>query len=152
MIAPYTSGINNPPLRQQRPLSPYRDPDYLTSASGNSIPPPPRYYRPPLPSYSYQPSHWHRPQSNSLNYNSEPSNDYVQRGIYRPPRLNPIDRPFEQSGEPRVLHYYTGYDHFATVDTSDVILSRHAPGSASPARYTNNHSYYHQNDYIKSAM
>jgi hypothetical protein len=90
-----------------------------------------------------------------MNYNPEPVNDYIQRGIYRPPRLNPNERPFENSGEPRVLHYYTGYDHFATVDSRDVVVSRQYPSglrSGSPVRYPGNSSYYHHNDYLTSAM
>ncbi len=158
MIAPYTSGINNqqrsPIIQRQRPPTPYRGSSYLTSPSASSIPLP-RYYPPPPPSYPQQSAHWHRTGRDPMNYNPEPVNDYIQRGIYRPPRLNPNERPFENSGEPRVLHYYTGYDHFATVDSRDVVVSRQYPSglrSGSPVRYPGNSSYYHHNDYLTSAM
>jgi len=149
MLASYNQ-TRNSPIQQQR-LSPYRGSGLLTSPSTSSIPPQTRYYQPPVTSYRYQPPHWHRTEPNPINYNTETGNDYIQRGIYRPTRLNPI----EQKEEPRVLHYYTGYDHFSTVDPSDIILTRHHtpfPGRASPVRYNINSSYYHQSDYLKSAM
>ncbi len=119
------------------------------SRSATSVPPPStRYYQPPVTAYRYQPPHWRRTDSNPINYSSEPPNDYIQRGIYRPARLHPV----EPKDEARVLHYYTGHDQFSAADPSDVILTRHQPPyperASPPVRY----SYYSQNDYIKSAM
>jgi hypothetical protein len=134
----------NAPISQQQT-------GVFPSRSTVSMPPQTRYSQPPVTTYRYQPPpppHWRRTESNPINYNSELSNDYIQRGIYRPARLHPV----EPKEEPRVLHYYTGYDHFSTIDPSDVILTRHHPSypeRASPVRYS---SYYSQNDYIKSAM
>jgi hypothetical protein len=155
MLASYNQQTN--PVTQQPPLSPYRGSGLLVSPSATSMPPQTRYYPPPLPppppvtTYRYQPPHWHQTEPNPINYSTDPTNNYIQRGIYRPTRLNPI----VQKEEPRILHYYTGYDHFSTTDPSDIILTRHHPpypGRASPSRYTVNPSYYHQNDYLKSAM
>ena len=145
------SSYNPPPPQQQQNTSPYQGPGVFTSQSATSIHRQTRYHQPPTTNYRYQPPppHWHRTESNPINYNPEPGNDYIQRGIYRPARLNPT----EFRDEPRVLHYYTGYDHFATVDPSDVILTRHHPPPhperAAPVRYP---SYYPQSDYVKSAM
>jgi len=121
------------------------------SPSGSSIPQQTRYYPPPATTYRYQAPHWSRTEPTPVNYNTEPVSDYIQRGIYRPSRLTPI----ESKDEPHVLHYYTGYDHFATVDPSDIILTRRHPsypGRASPVRKAINSSYYQQNDYLTSAM
>jgi hypothetical protein len=145
MLTSYNQPKNSP-IQQER-LSPYRGSGLLTSPSANSIPPQTRYYQPPVTSYRYQPPHWHRTEPNPINYNTDIGNDYIQRGIYRPTRLNPI----EPKEEPRVLHYYTGYDHFSTIDPSDIILTRHHPSfpeRASPVRY----SSYYQSDYLRSAM
>ncbi|CAF3240194.1 unnamed protein product [Rotaria sp. Silwood2] len=155
MLAPYTSVINNQQInpaiqQQQQPSNPYRGPDLLTSPSATSIPRQPWHYQPPMPSYPYEPPHWHRTGINLMNYPNESANDYVQRGIYRPARLNPTERIFEQKEEPRVLHYYTGYNHFSTIDPSDAVLTRQHPpsqGSNSPVRYTVNPSYYQQKGY-----
>lgn len=138
----------NAPIPPPQRSSPYRDSGVFPSQSTTSMPLQTRYYQPPVPTYRYQPPHWRRTESNPINYNSEPVNDYIQRGIYRPARLNPV----EPKEEPRMLHYYTGYDHFSSIDPSDAVLTRHHPpypGRASPVRYS---SYYAQNEYIKSAM
>jgi hypothetical protein len=163
MLAPYTSVMSNHVLQQQKPATPYRTFDYnhpglQQSPSMVSMAPQPRTYQPPVPPHQYQqhpsPAHWHRPGGNVMNqpmsYNPQAVNDYIQRGIYRPNRLNPNERIFEQKEEPRVLHYYTGFDHFTAVDPSDTILTRHhppLPGPGSPVRYTVNPSYRQQNDY-----
>lgn len=157
MLITYNQPASSPV--QQQTIGPYRGSGLLTTPSTTSVPQPTRYYQPPPPqpppppvsSYRYQPTHWHRTETNPINYNTESVNSYVQRGIYRPTRLNPI----EQKEEPRVLHYYTGFDHFSTVDPSDIILTRHHPpypGRSSPVRYNVNPSYYPQNDYVRSAM
>ena len=135
----------NTPLQQQHGRNPYSGPGVFPSRSAVSMPSPTRYYAPPMGSYRYQPTHWHDADPNSIPYHPEPVNDYVQRGIYQPGRLNPM----ESREEPRVLHYYTGFDHFATVEPSDVILRRHHPTRSSPTRYP---SYYPPHDYIKSTM
>lgn len=151
-----------PAVASQPSASPYRTAGLLTSRSSTSVPPPPpppplpaaaagRSYQPPITTYRHQPQppHWHRTESNSVSYPTEAVNDYIQRGIYRPSRLPPMENRDEQAlVAPRILHYYTGYDHFSTVDPSDIILTRH---HQSPIRY-NLPSYYSQNDYIKSAM
>lgn len=118
-----------------------------------------------ITSYPYQQGsstiNWNRTGTNAVNqsiaYASDPTTDYIQRDYYYyPPRSNTIDRRFDQKNEPRVLHYYTGYDYFATLDPSDVGVTRHHPSSSSilgpPTRYTANSSYYPQNDYIKSTL
>ncbi|CAF3863026.1 unnamed protein product [Rotaria sp. Silwood1] len=150
MPAPNTSVTNNQPInpghpQPQQPSNPYRGPGLLTSPSANSISPQQWRPQPPTSSYHYEPPHWHRTGPNPMSYNNESTNDYVQRGIYRPNRLNPIDRTFEQKEEPRILHYYTGYNHFTTIDPSDITLTRYHPslqGSNSPLQYTVNPSYY----------
>lgn len=160
MLASYNQPTNvpPPPLPVQQPtIGPYRGTGLLTTPSAASIPPQTRYYQPPVTSYRYQPTttttaNWPRTETNPMTYhNTEAINTYVQRGIYRPTRLNPI----EQREEPRVLHYYTGFDHFSTVDPSDIILTRHHqqyPGRNSPVRHHTNPSYYPQSDFLKSAM
>lgn len=140
----------NSPLPQQQPgVNPYTGTGVFPSRSVASMPPQSQYYPSPMASYRYQPAPWHQADSNPIPYNPEPVNDYIQRGIYRPSRLKPL----ESRDEPRVLHYYTGFDHFATVEPSDVILTRHHtgayPGRPSPTRYP---SYYPPNDYMKSTM
>jgi hypothetical protein len=91
----------------------------------------------------------------SIGYASEPVHDYVQRDYFHPNRSMVVGRPYEQQQqEPRLLHYYTGYDYFATVDPSDAMLTRHHPPMTGPGtaiRYGANPSYY-QSDYIKSTM
>ena len=146
-----------PPLP---PASPYRTAGLLTSRSSTSVPPGRSYQQqqpplpppppPPITTYRHQPQpHWHRTESNSVPYATEAVNDYIQRGIYRPSRLPPMENRDEQlPPAPRILHYYTGFDHFSTVDPSDIILTRH---HQSPIRY-NIPSYYSQNDYVKSVM
>jgi len=160
-------------IQQQQPVVPYRSFEYnnsnlVTSPSMTTIAPQPpvsvqtQPFRTPVSTYPYQtrpsPPHWHRTETNAINrsidYASEPPHDYIQRDYYRPNRTNLIDRTFEQKQEPRVLHYYTGYDYFAAVDPSDAVLTRnHAPttGPGTAIRYNANPSY-HQNDYIKSTM
>jgi hypothetical protein len=152
-IAPHSSiPIQPQTYRTQQP--PYQ---YQTNPS------PPQTYRSQQAPYQYQPNplppQWHRTGTNTMNqsvgYASEPTNDYNLRGVYYPTRTNRIERTFEQKQEPRVLHYYTGYDYFATVDPSDAVLTRHqspttGPGSA--IRYNTNPSYHQQGDYIKSTM
>ncbi|CAF1178716.1 unnamed protein product [Rotaria sordida] len=164
MLAPYPSVINNQQInpaiqqqQQQQQQQPqhqssilYRSPGLLTSPSTTSIPAQPWYYQPPISSYPYEPPHWHRTGTTLMNYNHESTNDYVQRGIYRPTRLNPTERTFEQKEEPRVLHYYTGYNHFSVIDPRDAALTRQHPSlheSNSPVRYTVNPSYYQQKGY-----
>ncbi|CAF0978893.1 unnamed protein product [Adineta ricciae] len=152
LTTPFASPMNNlpiapPTVSHHQSLSPYRGANLFSSPSTISLPPPTQFYQPAMPTYPYQPAHWHR--------TGEQANDYIQRGIYRPTRLNPFENPFEQREEPRVLHYYTGYDHFSTVDPDDVTYARHHPStirSISPVRYPVNPPYYHQNNYIKSAL
>ncbi|CAF1942401.1 unnamed protein product [Rotaria magnacalcarata] len=153
MLAPYTSLASNeqinPAFQQQVPTL-YRDPSLLQSPSANSIPPQSWQYQTPTSSYPYEPPYWHRPAPNPMNYHTEPFNEYVQRGIYRPNRLNPMERTFESKEEPRVLHYYTGYNEFATVDPTDAGSSRNnAPlqGLNSGVRYNANPPYYQQKAY-----
>ncbi|CAF1540836.1 unnamed protein product [Adineta steineri] len=156
MLTPYASLMTNqqknPSLQQQPSMNQYRNSGLLTSPSTTSLPPQAQFYQPPISSYPYQPAHWHR---TGQNYNNEPSHDYIQRGIYRPARLNQSERTYEPNDEPRVLHYYTGYDHFSALDSSDVVLARHhqsLPRSNSPVRYTVNPPYFQQDTYLKSAL
>jgi hypothetical protein len=140
MMTSYNQPINQ--QQQQQQQQPYR-----TSPPKTLTPPQRRHYQPPTTSYRYQPPHWHRTEPTPINYNTEPANDYIQRGIYRPTRLNPV----EQREEPRILHYYTGFDHFSSVDPSDIILTRHhspIPEHASLIR----HNVFPQSDYVKSTM
>ena len=133
-----------PPPQQQQGVYPSRSSASMPLQTRYYPPPPP----PPVTTYRIQPTNWRRTESSPFNYNSETPNDYIQRGIYRPARLHPV----EPKEDARVLHYYTGYNQFSAADPSDVILTRHQPSyppeRASPVRY----SYYSQNDYIKSAM
>jgi hypothetical protein len=162
-----------PPPPPQQPVTPHRSFEYnpsnlLTSPSMTTIAPQPpipfqtQAFRTPVPSYPYQsrpsPTHWHQMGTNTMNrslgYASEPAHDYIQRDYFPPNRSHVIERSFERKPEPRLLHYYTGYDYFATVDPSDAILTRHnspmtGPGTA--IRYGANPPY-HSNDYIKSTM
>ncbi|CAF2479041.1 unnamed protein product [Rotaria sp. Silwood2] len=143
--------------------------DLIASPSATTMPPqlsipvPPQPYRIPSSPYQYQPRpsppHWRRTGTNAMNqsigYASEPTIDYVQRDYYQPNRTNPIERRFEQKQEPRVLHYYTGYDYFATIDPVNTVLTRHHPSTMGPGptiRYSGNPSYHPQNDYIKSTL
>lgn len=140
----------NPPLpQQQQGLNPYNGAGIFPSRSVASMPPQSQYYPSSMAGYRYQPAPWPQTDSNPIPYNPEPVNDYIQRGIYRPSRLNPL----ESREEPRVLHYYTGYDHFATVEPTDVIGTRHHPGvypgRPSPSRYP---SHYPPTNYMKSTM
>jgi hypothetical protein len=183
VLTPYTSivttyetntAVQQPPQREQQPSIPYRSYEYnrsnlVTSPSVTTVVPQPiiaaptQSYQRPLSSYQYQtqssPPHLHRTITNTTNqsigYTSDASNDYIQRSYYNPNRSNIVERTFEQKPEPRVLHYYTGYDYFSTVDPSDAVLTRHHPpatGPGSAIRYGSNPSYHHQNDYVKSAM
>ncbi|CAF0754820.1 unnamed protein product [Rotaria sordida] len=159
--------------RQQQPSTSYQSfehnrsnliasPSATTMPPQPSIPVPTQSYRAPSSPYQYQPRpsppHWHRTGANAMNqsigYASEPTHDYIQRDYYHPTRINLIDRRFEQKQEPRVLHYYTGYDYFSTLDPADTVLARQPPtirpGSA--VRYSGNPSFYSQNDYIKSTL
>jgi hypothetical protein len=181
MLTPYTSitttretNTNVQQQQQQKPLTPYRSFEYnssnlATSPSLTTIAPQPpisvqtQSFRTPLSPYQPQPRpsppNWRRTETNLMNqsigYASEPTNDYIQRDFYLGTRPNLNDRTFEQKKEPRVLHYYTGYDYFATVDPSDAALTKNypsTPGPGSAIRYGVNPSYRHQNDYIKSTM
>lgn len=91
----------------------------------------------------------------SVGYASEPVHDYNQRDYYYPPRSNTTERRYEAKQEPRLLHYYTGYDYFATLDPLDQAFARHHP-SATGIRplvgYNVNSSYYPESDYIKSIL
>jgi hypothetical protein len=117
----------------------------------------------PIPGYSYQgrsPSNWHRTGTNAMNrsigYASEPTPDYSQRDYYHPTRSVILEPTFDKRHEPRILHYYTGYDYFSTVDPSDPMLTRHhsttTTGPGAPIRYSVNPPYRPQGDYIKSTM
>lgn len=141
-----------------------RSPSTTSFTLQPSIPFQTQTYRPPISTYQYQvrssPSNWHRTGTNTMNrsigYASEPSHDYLQRDAYfHPNRSYMTEQTFERKPEPRLLHYYTGYDYFATVDPSDPILTRHhspivGPGTA--IRYNTNIPYHHQGDFIKSTM
>ncbi|UJR10055.1 hypothetical protein I4U23_014277 [Adineta vaga] len=154
LTTPYTTAINNqpvppPPIPQHPSLNAYRSANLLASPSTISVPRQTQFYQSSIPTYPFQPAHWHR--------TGDTANDYIQRGIYRPARLNPPERSFEQREEPaRVLHYYTGYDHFSAVDSTDPMYARNYPLPSarpiSPIRYPVNPPYYHQNNYIKSAL
>ncbi|CAF1138220.1 unnamed protein product [Adineta ricciae] len=166
MLTPYTSITTHEANSnlQQTPSIPNRTVEYRTniysSPSSTTVTHPPsipistQYYRPPLTSYQYETQSFPS-QGETLNrtvgYNSELNNDYNQHGFYNPIRTNII----EQKSEPRVLHYYTGYDYFATVDPVDGVATRHhAPSTVRPGtaiRYPSNRSY-HSSDYIKSSM
>jgi hypothetical protein len=178
MLSPYTSVVTthetNTTVQQPQPSIPHRNFVYnrsnlATSPSLTTIAPQPTIlvpthtYQRPLSPYQYQTQssspQLHRTRTNTINqsidYTSDHTNNYVQRGFYNPIRSNPVERTFEQKQEPRVLHYYTGYDYFATVDPSDVTLTRHHPPTTAPGsalRYGSNPSYHHQNDYLKSTM
>ncbi len=185
MLTPYTSivttyettntAVQPPQQIEQKPSIPYRIYEYnrsnlVTLPSVTTVVPqtiiavPTQPYERPLSPYQYQtqssPPQLHRTRTNTTNqsmvYTSDASNDYIQRSYYNPNRSNVLERTFEQKSEPRVLHYYTGYDYFSTVDPSDATLTRHHPPAAtrtgSAIRYGSNPSYYHQNDYVKSAM
>ncbi|CAF0728852.1 unnamed protein product [Didymodactylos carnosus] len=112
---------------------------------------------------SYRPSYWHNTKrSNTSNgYLSEP--DYVSRGIMYSPGITIQNTPFQNryngiveqqfltrgsSGappihrEPRVMHYYTGFDYFAALDPTD-------ERELNARRLTVNPSYIQQQeDYI----
>jgi hypothetical protein len=163
-----------PPPPPPPPLTPYRGVEYNRSNHTTSpmiianLPQPPfinetQPFHTPVSSYQYQSRasspHWHRTGTNAMNrsigYASEPTHEYVQRSLYQPNRSNTVERRFEKRQEPRVLHYYTGYDYFATADPSDAVLTRHHPPIIRPVssiRYDANPSYYHESDYIKSSM
>ncbi|CAF3089439.1 unnamed protein product [Rotaria socialis] len=153
MLAPYTSLTNNEqinPAFQQQVWAPYRGSSVLHSPSANSMPPQPWQSQPPTSSYPYEPPYWHRPAPNPMNYHTEPVNEYVQRGLYRPNRLNPMERTFDPKEEPRVLHYYTGHNEFSAVDPADAVSPRNSAslqGPNSGARYNANPSYYQQKVY-----
>ena len=164
-----------PPPPPPPPLTPYRgfeynNPNLITSPSTTttirtqpSIPMQTQPFRTPVISYPYQShstaSHWNRTGTNitnqSIGYAPEATTNYLQRNVYYPNRTNVIEKSFDRKQEPRVLHYYTGYDYFATVDPSDAVLTRHDPpmtGPGSAIRYSANPSYHHDDDYIKSTM
>jgi hypothetical protein len=179
MLSPYTSVVtihetNTIRPQQQQPLTPHRSFEYnhsnlVSSPSVTTIAPQPpipmetKPFRTPVSAYPYQPRpsppHWHRTGANTMNqsigYASEPTPDYMQRDFHYPYRSNLIERTVERKQEPRVLHYYTGYDYFSTIDPSDAALTRHhspptGPGTA--IRYDVYPSYRQQGDYIKSTM
>jgi hypothetical protein len=180
MLTPYTSMVTtretNTTLQQpqQSPLIPYRSVEYnrpnlVTSPSMTTIAPQPSIpvqaqpFRTTISNYQYQsrpPSpHWHRTRTDNVNqsigYASEPTTDRFQRDFYSPPRQIVTDRTFERKNEPRVLHYYTGYDYFATIDPSDAVLTRHHPPMTGPGaaiRYGTNPPYHPPIDYMKSTM
>ncbi|CAF0943465.1 unnamed protein product [Adineta steineri] len=177
MLSPYTSIITTHETNtniQPTPSTSYRNFEYnppnivvspstTTIAQQSSVPVSTQSYRRPLTGYAYQssasPSDFNRLGTRitdqSLNYTTEFGNDYTQRYFQNPIRSNNIDRTFEQKQEPRVLHYYTGYDYFATLDPSETVATRHHPSTSGPGlaiRYGVNPSYQHQNDYIKSTM
>lgn len=141
-------------------------PDLVPSASLATFEPPITSYRTPVPLSAY-PSNYSSPSlppappvwnpngittvTRSYAYPSEPMNSAYPRSNYYPPRM-PVA---ESRSEPRVLHYYTGYDYFATIDPSDAILTRNPPPLTRPGtavRYNNNLTYYPTNDYVKSTM
>ena len=181
VLSPYTSAVTThetntiqqqqrvqPPFTAHRSLE-YNQSNLVSSPSITTIAPQPpvpfqtRPFRVVAPTYSHQarpsPTHWNLPTTNTVNrsidYVSEPTHDYTQRDLYLPNRSHIVDRSFEQKQEPRLLHYYTGYDYFATVDPSDNVLTRHnspMTGPRTTIRYGANPPYHHQNDYIKSTM
>ena len=144
------------PKPQTQALTSYRTFDYqptnLVASQSVTTIAPTQSYRPTFPIYSYQPSsNWHRTGTNVLNrsigYASEPTQDYIQREYHYPIRTNFS----ELKREPRILHYYTGYDYFATVDPSDLIDTRHH-GPNTILRYSGNPSYQQPNDYFTSTL
>ena len=169
LLTPYTSIVTTHETTQPFPPQQRLDynhsnlaasPSVTTVAAQTLIPLPSQTYRPPVPAYTYQsrpPSpltNWYRtepnPISRPISYVPEATHSYIQRDIYPSNRSQTFDR----KQEPRVLHYYTGYDYFATLDPSDSLLTRHHPPPSRPGtaiRYGANPSY-HSNDYIKSTM
>lgn len=163
-----------PPPPPPPPITPYRgfeynNPNFTTSPPMTTIPTQPSIpmqtqpFRTPVTSYQYPSNstapHWNRTGTNVINqpirYAPEATHNYLQRNVYYPNRTNVIERTFERKQEPRVLHYYTGFDYFAAVDPSDAVLTRHHPpmtGPGSAIRYSANPSYHHQDDYIKSTL
>ena len=175
--------IPPPPPQQPQPPPPlpaivasnrdfeYNRPDIVPSSSATIIGRQPmsigptQSYRPAVPAYRYQPEpsptvQWRRTDANVPNrltgYGSNLSNDYLPRDSYYSTRYQPTERTsYEQKQEPRVLHYYTGYDYFATIDPSDTVLMRHHPATSGPGtavRYSANVPYYQSSDYITSTM
>ncbi|CAF4643944.1 unnamed protein product [Rotaria sp. Silwood1] len=179
-LSPYTSITTTQETnvtsqqQQQQPLTSYQylernrsnliaSPSVATMPPQSSILVPTQSYRTLSSPYQYQPRpsppHWRRTGTNAMNqsigYASEPTIDYVQHDYYHPIRSNPIERRYEQKQEPRVLHYYTGYDYFATIDPVNTVLTRHHPstmGSGPAIRYGDNLYYRPQTDYIKSTL
>lgn len=181
-LTPYTSVVSTRetntslPLPSTQPFVPQRTIEYnqsnlVTTPSVTTIAPQTtltthtQSFRPPVPSYTYQarppspPTTWYRTETNTINrpissYTAETTHNYNQRDIYPTNRSQVIERTFDRQTEPRLLHYYTGYDYFATVDPSDPTLIRHHPSSPRPGtaiRYGANPSY-RSNDYITSTM
>ncbi|CAF3653631.1 unnamed protein product [Rotaria socialis] len=172
-IATVNETTNTSQQQTLPPLQPYertRSNMILSPSPTNVLPPMPEISRRTepfevLPSpYRYQsppsPPNWHRTGINitnrSIGYASEPTTDYMQRDYY-PPRSNTTERRFGKNNEPRLLHYYTGYDYFATLDPSDLAITRHHPATTTtslggPIRYGDNPSYHPPSDYIKSIL
>ncbi|CAF2098340.1 unnamed protein product [Rotaria magnacalcarata] len=178
-LAPYTSiatineTINTNQQQTLPPLQPYersRSNMILSPSPTNVLPTIQQISRRTEPfevspsPYPYQtrpsPPNWHRTGTSvtnqSIGYASEPAIDYTQRDYY-PPRSNTTERRLEPNNEPRLLHYYTGYDYFATLDPSDLAMTRHHPTTTAttlggPIRYGGNPSYHPPSDYIKSTL
>lgn len=182
ILTPYTSAVStreinmNLPVQSTQPFTSQRNLEYnqsnlvttpsvTTIAPQTSITTHTQSFRPPVPSYSYQPrspsppTTWYRTETNTINrpissYTADTAHNFSQRDIYPTNRSQVIERTFDRKQEPRLLHYYTGYDYFATVDPSDPVLTRHHLSSARPGtaiRYGANPSY-RSNDYITSTM
>ena len=172
-LTPYTSVMTSQdtvPVSQQqqrRPLTPHQNFDYNRS---NLLAPPPMTTVEPRSSfpvqtqnyqYHHHPStfHWDRTGTNTINpfmsYGSEPPIDYLQNDLHYQTRSNFMERMTNQKQEPRLLHYYTGRNYFASLDPSETMLTRHhspTAGFTPGIRYGGNPSYHHQNDYTKSIM
>lgn len=149
-----------------KPLPPYptiehnrshliRSPSATTMEPPLSIPTPVPTYRPTVTPYPYTSGPYQVNQP--IAYTTDPPIDYIQRDYYPPPppRSNYPDRRYETKQEPRVLHYYTGYDYFATIDQSNLPSSRNYPSAARPGsalRYGGKTAYNVSNDYIKTTM
>lgn len=176
VLTPYTSVISTqestttqtnaiqptvPSTSNQRLFVPNR-PDLVPSASLTTFDPAVTTYRVPVPVGRYPsnaPAPPLPPPPNTWNPNglSTVTRPYAYHtDSYQPPYQTTA--PFYPTrSEPRVLHYYTGYDYFATIDPSDgsgatrtqpQTIAR--PGTA--IRYNSNPTYYPSNDYIKSTM
>lgn len=162
----HTASVTQPTMisaSNQRVFTANR-PDLVPSTSLTTFEPPINNYRAPVPVGRYQSNISSPPlpsattvwNPNGISTVTRPYAYHTES--YQPPTFYPTRSvPLESKTEPRVLHYYTGYDYFATIDPTDgSIPTRHhqqiltRPGTA--IRYNSNATYYPSNEYIKSTM